>query len=600
MKEDNCMKRMCCFFLFIFACSQFIAADAKPTKAPAAVESKQSAAVVAADKSKPSAAIAGKPKQEVVTATADKAKAPAEKAKQEAATAAADKAKAPAEKAKQEVATAAADKAKAPAVEEKAKQEIGTAAKLSQSLIGRGNVNPSMIIAVAGRSQEEVTAAAAAPAAADKAQPALDAESIKAMEQAGIQVSGGENCIIRSVKFFTEEPKAHSTICLNMIVKNESHVIKRCLESAKPLIDYWVIVDTGSTDHTQEIIKEFMKDIPGELHERPWVNFAHNRNEALQLADGKADYIFFLDADDMVKLAPEFCKKKLDKDSYLIDIHYGGMTYGRSALIKSHLPWEWKGVVHEVITCRQGFSSGTWPEVMLQIVGGGGRSHDPEKFLKDAALLEKALQEEPHETRYRFYLAQSYRDAGKLEASLENYEKRVAMGGWDQEIFWSLYQIAQLKESLNQSEKEVVKAFTKAYSYRPMRLEPLYHLCAHYRNQENYLMGYLVGNFALNAFAKEPRPFNPHPMNDVTFEAKNLELQCPTDVLFLEAWVYDYAFLLEFSICAYWIGKYQEARDISNYLLSSPKLPSGVRNCIESNRKFSVMKLNERSLPNAA
>src|SRR5580704_1601575 len=57
------------------------------------------------------------------------------------------------------------------------------------------------------------------------------------------------------------------TICLNMIVKNESRVIQRCLDSVKHIIDYWVIVDTGSTDGTQNVIKDFMKDIPGDLYE---------------------------------------------------------------------------------------------------------------------------------------------------------------------------------------------------------------------------------------------------------------------------------------------------------------------------------------------
>src|SRR3972149_8399584 len=88
-----------------------------------------------------------------------------------------------------------------------------------------------------------------------------------------------------------EDVPIKQTVCLNMIVKNESKVIERCLKSVKPLIDYWVIVDTGSTDKTRQIISKFMSAIPGELHERPWVDFAHNRNEALHLAKGRGDYI---------------------------------------------------------------------------------------------------------------------------------------------------------------------------------------------------------------------------------------------------------------------------------------------------------------------
>jgi glycosyltransferase involved in cell wall biosynthesis len=106
------------------------------------------------------------------------------------------------------------------------------------------------------------------------------------------------------------------TICLNMIVKNESHVIERCLESVKKIIDYWVIVDTGSEDGTQEIIKQVLKDIPGELHERPWINFEYNRNEALSLALDKADYIFFIVADDRLIFGEDFALPELEAEGY--------------------------------------------------------------------------------------------------------------------------------------------------------------------------------------------------------------------------------------------------------------------------------------------
>ena len=93
-------------------------------------------------------------------------------------------------------------------------------------------------------------------------------------------------------------------LCLNMIVKNEALVIRRCLDSVRPIIDHWVIVDTGSTDGTQDIIREHLRDLPGELHERPWRNFAHNRSEALELARGRSDYTLIIDADDTLEIAP--------------------------------------------------------------------------------------------------------------------------------------------------------------------------------------------------------------------------------------------------------------------------------------------------------
>ena len=76
-----------------------------------------------------------------------------------------------------------------------------------------------------------------------------------------------------------------------MIVKNEAHIILETLNSVKKYIDYWVISDTGSTDGTQTVIKEFFEkeNIKGELYNDKWENFGHNRTKALEHAYDKSD-----------------------------------------------------------------------------------------------------------------------------------------------------------------------------------------------------------------------------------------------------------------------------------------------------------------------
>jgi len=119
-------------------------------------------------------------------------------------------------------------------------------------------------------------------------------------------------------------------LCLNMIVKNEAPVIARCLASLRPIIDYWVIVDTGSTDGTQDKIRTLMADLPGELHERPWRDFAHNRTEALELARPHGEYVLIIDADDVLEFEPQFKMPALQKDSYMLRIADTSIAYNRT------------------------------------------------------------------------------------------------------------------------------------------------------------------------------------------------------------------------------------------------------------------------------
>jgi glycosyltransferase involved in cell wall biosynthesis len=364
------------------------------------------------------------------------------------------------------------------------------------------------------------------------------------------------------------EAKKTQSICLNMIVKDESAIICRCLTSVKPIIDYWVIVDTGSTDGTQRIIQDFMKDIPGELHERPWVNFAHNRNEALELAKNKGDYILFIDADEILSFSKEFKLPELDKDFYYITTQFSGTTYERVQLIKSSLDWKWKGVLHEAIDASQAKSHANLAGVTNIVRTDGNRSNDTQKFQKDAKLLESALLEEPDNTRYVFYLAQSYKDAQIYDLALNNYKKRISMGGWDQEIFWSMFQIGIIQELLKEKPENIISSYYNAYLYRSSRAEPLYRIANFHRQTKNYLAGYHAARQGLN-------------------------LPKCSDILFVENWVYDYGLMLEFSICAYWTEKYTEALLASYLLLANPALPSNVRECVQNNLVWINSKINQ-------
>jgi hypothetical protein len=184
-----------------------------------------------------------------------------------------------------------------------------------------------------------------------------------------------------SIPVFGQERK----VCLNMIVKDEAAVIERCLGSIKDFIDYWVIVDTGSTDGTQEKIKAFLKDIPGELHQKPWINFEHNRNEALQLARKKANYILTLDADEYLSFSPNFSWPILDKGCYFCKVKTSPYTeFLRILLIQDTPDWTWQGVLHETLANPHPQTSVTLEGVEnIALPNQGNRSQDPQKFLKE-------------------------------------------------------------------------------------------------------------------------------------------------------------------------------------------------------------------------
>jgi GR25 family glycosyltransferase involved in LPS biosynthesis len=353
------------------------------------------------------------------------------------------------------------------------------------------------------------------------------------------------------------------SVCLNMIVRDEAHIVTETLDSVASHIEALVVVDTGSSDGTVAVIHDWMEEhgVRGEIHERRWRDFGHNRSEALELAQGWADYIWVIDADDLV--VGNLDLSGLRADSYLL--RFGGeLRYWRKQIFRDGLRWRYEGLVHEYPVCpdltdEERLEGDYYIE--SRRLGARGRSADT--YRRDCAVLHEALERNPDDARATFYLAQSYYDSGDHERALEWYTRRAAMGGWGEEIFQSLLRRGACFTMLGES-GQARAAYLKAWHERPTRAEPLYEIARQCRLSEEFELGYL--------FAKRATGI-PYPARDS---------------LFIQADVYAWRAVDELAICSYYAGQHQESFDLSTALLQASSLPESERARVESNRDLCV------------
>ena len=320
--------------------------------------------------------------------------------------------------------------------------------------------------------------------------------------------------------------KKHNTICLVMIVRNESKVIERCLNTMKNIIDYWVICDTGSNDGTQEIIKRYFEKegIPGELFEHEWRNFGYNRSLACKLAKGKCEYLITLDADEVFKYEDNFELPSLTHDAYYIWTKNKAFEYQRMQLVSDKYLWYYEGVLHEYIDTKdkKNKTIGVIKGMDNHPSPDGARSSDPNKYRKDALIFEQALLDAPDNGRYVFYLAQSYRDSYDYDNAIKNYTKRVTMKGFVEETFYAMYEVGLCKIRKGEPFQSFVGDLLLAYHFRPQRLEAVHKIVRYCRLNNMGKMAYQMFKHVLE------KPLD------------------TTDILFVERAVYDYKLLDEF------------------------------------------------------
>lgn len=378
--------------------------------------------------------------------------------------------------------------------------------------------------------------------------------------------------------------QSQPTICLNMIVKNESLVIDRLLNSVVNIVDTYCIEDTGSTDNTIELITHFFnkRGINGKIISEPFINFAYNRTHAFQQAKGMADYLLLIDADMIFthSISINQIREKLLKHD-VFHVFQGSPTfyYKNVRFAKNVSTSKYITPTHEYFSPPNNSTYGIFEknEIFIDDKGDGGSKQN--KFARDIQLLSTEL-EINGETgfgadRCMYYLANSYRDAGNVTKAIECYKKRVIIGGWEEEVWQSLYYLGNIHKEIGETEKAVYY-WLEAYEKQPKRVENLYKIIEYYRNKEHYKIALFFWKLADN-LRKTYTNWG--------------------EYLFIQSDIYEYLLDYEYSILGYYTGcNHDELAKSIIKVISHQSVTNGTFDtCLKNYKFYTPILINLRS-----
>jgi tetratricopeptide (TPR) repeat protein len=346
-------------------------------------------------------------------------------------------------------------------------------------------------------------------------------------------------------------------IIILIMVKNESKIIKRSIDSTLSFADAICIEDTGSTDDTVEVIKEHYKSItiPTKITQHPWRNFGYSRSHSFISAQNfckeigwnpARTYAIAIDADMNLIVSPTFNKDTLTLSGYQLMQINGSLEYVNIRFMRISDSWSCIGATHEYWNMPEGEKIGTIAKEFIYIDDKNDGGCKSDKFTRDLQLLLDEVKEQPENVRTNFYLAQTYKCLDDYDNAIKAYKKRITLGGWFEEVWYSYYMISQLYISKDQPEKAELWV-QRGQKYNNYRAESLYNLAKYFRQQP-------ASQWKAMHYLKEA-----------------MKISKPSVSLFTEGDIYEYLLDYENTILQCWVNPLRKEGNIASikYMLKS-------------------------------
>lgn len=414
-------------------------------------------------------------------------------------------------------------------------------------------------------------------------------------------------------------------VTLVMIVKNESKNIPRLIASMRPddkspfIIQRICIEDTGSTDDTVQVIKDLGKkyNIPTVVHFEPFRDFSYNRTHAVKMAQKlvpDSDYFLLSDADFVweINVNGKFDSSLLFDHKYNIKQYNVNIDYMNSRMLNAKVDWKCWGLTHEFWDAEKEQSTykgdirvGTITSLVINDIEDGGCKGD--KYERDIRLLKYGLEhpETPYLfQRYNFYLAQTLRDMGDHEESIRYYKERIKLEGWQEEIFYSVYQMGynyerlgwifknllvyKGKPSLNEDETKL----RLRYDPKDSKASILLQKCREYFDlaTSTYKEAHKIRKCRSESLYQCARLYRMLGRNELAYEVAVIgkKIKYPqNDSLFIERGCYDYQFDYELSICCFYIpGQKELGKACIKNILAKNTAPKDIIDKCECNARY--------------